>query len=485
MPTHGGRPAPRGAGRLPLACAPEELFGLLADEPYSFFLDSALADPRLGRASFMGSRPFLVFEARGRRWTVRAGAKVERGSGDPWLALRRRLALYALEPRRDAPPLLAGAVGYVAYEAGRLLEPLRAAARPERGLPDLCFAFYEAVLAADLPRREVRAADAGLRGPGGSLAARQAARAGALLAAAAAANGGARRRPPAAPFRLGGPLVSTLPREAYEQAVEAVRDSIARGEIYQANLTQRFAAPWAGDPYGLYLRLRAASPAPFGAYLNFGGVRVLSSSPERFLKVDGGRVETRPIKGTRPRGRDAAEDRALALELVRSPKDAAEHVMITDLERNDLGRVCETGSVRVAELAALEVFPQVFHLTSTVEGRLRRGLTAVDALRAAFPGGSITGAPKIRAEEILAGLEPGPRGVYTGALGYVSFSGPCDLAIAIRTITLLGRRLSFGVGGGVVADSDPAAEYEESLVKARGMLAALGAPAAVRAEARA
>jgi len=446
-----------GTGRRPLACAPERAFDLLAAEPHAFFLDSALADPRLGRWAFLGSRPAAVFTARGRRWTLREGARVTRGSGDPFLVLRRLVAARRREPQAGGPPLAAGAVGYVGYEAGRLLERVRGARPPGDGLPDLCFGFYDAVAAFDLVRREVW--------PGNARLAER------IRAAEAGARPHARP-----PFALAGPLAWDRGEDAYREAVESVKDSIARGEIYQANLTRRATGRWRGDAWDLYRRLRAVSAAPFGAYLNFGPVRVCSASPERFLKVRGSRVETRPIKGTRPRGADREADKANALALVRSAKDHAEHVMIVDLERNDLGRVCETGSVRVPELAALEVFPQVFHLTSTVEGRLRRGITATDALAALFPGGSITGAPKIRAEEVLAELEPAARGLYTGAIGYLSFAGDADFSVAIRTITLAGTRLSFGVGGGITAGSDPGEEWAETWDKAAGLLTALGVP---------
>jgi len=506
MRTVTARPLGRAFVRVPMPDAPEVLFDAIADEPYSFFLDSALPEPRLGRHAFMGSRPFLVFSARGRRWTIRGGGTTRRGTGDPFVALRGLLAVHRHSAPGSAPPLLAGAVGWVSYEAGRIVEPLRPRTgspeftrlrrppeprrpllrlggqprlRAARGIPDLCFAFYETVAACDLPRRELSLATGGLMGPRGDLAARQAARAEALLARLGASQATSEfRRPskrPERPFRLTSPLVSTIPRGAYMEAVAKIRDSIARGDIYQADLTRQLVARWTGDPWTLARRLRAVSPAPFAAYLNFGGIRVVSASPERFLAVRGRRAETRPIKGTRPRGRSAREDRSLALELVRSEKDMAEHMMIVDVERNDLGRVCESGSVTVPEPAALEVFPQVFHLTSTVEGRLRRGLTAVDALRAMVPGGSIAGAPKIRAQEILAGLEPGPRGLYTGALGYIAFSGACDFSIVIRTVVLEGSRLSAGIGGGIVADSDPALEWEETEYKALGMRLALGA----------
>ena len=395
----------------------------------------------------------------------------ERGQGEPFQALGRLLAHWTFDGPAGAPPFLAGAVGFAGYEAGRLLERLHPARMPSPGMPDICFAFYDSILACDTLRGEAWLAGAGLRGPWASSSEAQASRARAIAVRLATA-------PPDRPhrqFRMTSELRTSLPREKYVAAVRTIKEAIRQGEIYQADLTRRFSSTWAGDPVALFLGLREISPAPFSAFLDFGRTKVVSSSPERFLRVGGRRVETRPIKGTRPRQSNPVADRKMALDLVRSQKDAAEHVMIVDLERNDLGRVCQAGTVKVAELAALEVYPQVFHLTSTVTGRLRDGVTAIDALRATFPGGSIAGAPKIRAMDILAGLEPEPRDIYTGAVGWFSFSGDCDLSIAIRTVTLSGRKLSFGVGGGIVADSDPNEEYEETLHKARGMMRALGA----------
>jgi aminodeoxychorismate synthase component I len=253
-----------------------------------------------------------------------------------------------------------------------------------------------------------------------------------------------------------------------------VLEYIAAGDIYQVNLSQRFSAPYGGEAMALYERLRRQSPAPFAAYLDLGEAVVLSASPERFLRVAGRELETRPIKGTRPRGGTPEEDRRLAAELLASPKDRAELVMIVDLERNDLGRVSEYGSVHVPELVRLEAHPTVFHLVATVRGRLRPELSAVDALRACFPGGSITGAPKIRAMQIIEELEPTHRGFYTGAIGYLGWDGCADLNIAIRTIVLIDRHAHFQVGGGIVADSDPCAEYEETLHKGRALMRALG-----------
>ncbi len=265
-----------------------------------------------------------------------------------------------------------------------------------------------------------------------------------------------------------------LDRGAYEAMVRRTQEYIAAGDIYQACIAHRFRAPAAGDPWKLYLALRTCSPAPHAAYINLGGEQVLSSSPECFLEIDGRTIRTRPIKGTRPRGTGLEEDDREARDLVSSPKEAAELVMITDLERNDLGSVCEFGSVRATELLKLERHAQVHHLVSTVEGRLRPGLSHLDALAACFPGGSISGAPKKRALEIIRELEPAPRGLFTGAIGYFGNDGRSQFNIAIRTVVVGEGEASFHVGAGITAGSDPGREWEETLHKAAGILKASG-----------
>jgi para-aminobenzoate synthetase component 1 len=268
--------------------------------------------------------------------------------------------------------------------------------------------------------------------------------------------------------------VSNFSRAQYMRAVRRAKDYIREGDIYQVNISQRFEAALPEDPIDLYRRLRKVSPAPFAAYLGFGEFAILSSSPERFICKRGRRIETRPIKGTRPRGSDPAADEALRSELAHSAKDAAEHVMIVDLERNDLGRICEYGSVGPTGSPAIEKYAQVFHMVSTVAGTLSASADPVACLRAAFPGGSVTGAPKIRSMEIIDELEPVRRSAYTGAIGYISFDGDMDTSIVIRTFIVKGGRAYFQVGGGIVADSDPADEYEETIHKARGLMDALG-----------
>ncbi len=276
------------------------------------------------------------------------------------------------------------------------------------------------------------------------------------------------------PFRMAEALRSNFTRSGFVQAVEKVRELIRDGEVYQVNLSQRFAGPCSGSAFDLYRRLAAASPAPYAAYLDFGDEQIVSSSPERFLRLLGREASTRPIKGTRPIGGDEAETVANEAALAVSEKDRSELLMIVDLERNDLGRVCEPGSVVVEKLFALERYATVIHQTAEVSGRLEEGFGWFEVLQAMFPGGSITGAPKIRSMQVIGDLEPGFRGIYTGAIGYVNTAGDADFNIAIRTLRVADGEVSFQVGGGIVWDSDPESEYEETLVKARAMVRALG-----------
>lgn len=305
---------------------------------------------------------------------------------------------------------------------------------------------------------------------GGRLAAIDAA---AAERAAARLRGAARR--PLHPARASGALRTSLPREAYEARVAEVRERIARGDLYQANLTQRFDVPLEGDPLELWERLLAAGPLPRAAFFEQGGTALVSLSPEVFVDVDRtGLAVTRPIKGTRPRGTDAASDASAARALLASAKDRAELVMIVDLERNDLGRICETGSVVVPEVTALHSFPAVHHLVARVEGRLRPDVGPAALVRAVFPGGSITGAPKLRAIEVLAELEPVPRGWYTGSLFWFDDDGSTASSILIRSVVVHEGIATIGAGGGVTADSEPRAEWEEANAKARPILRALG-----------
>jgi para-aminobenzoate synthetase component 1 len=441
---------------------PAALFRRLAREPHPFWLDSSLPSGRIGRFSFMGVAPFLTLRCRGGRTEILRRSEVQRIDQDPLDVLADILKTH----RTDAPPdipFCGGGVGYLGYDLGRLFERLPARPPDDLGLPDLHVAFYGAAIAFDH-----EAGRACVCGPSGD-AVRDLRRRIETLSPGKTCSDA----------QASPPLASSFSREGYTDAVRRVKDYIAAGDVYQVNLSQRFLARLPTASPDLYLRLRRRSPAPFSAYLDLGDAQILSSSPERFLRVCGRdrSVETRPIKGTRPRGETREEDRRLASDLMASGKDRAELVMIVDLERNDLGRVCRFGSVRVPELAVLEPYASVFHLVATVTGELAPGRDVADLLRATFPGGSITGAPKVRAMEIIDELEPVSRGPYTGSLGYFSFSGDVDLNILIRTLVVKGDQVCFHAGGGIVADSDPDAEYEETLHKARGMMEALGATA--------
>lgn len=387
------------------------------------------------RTSFCGAEPSVILSSRGPSVTIQhTGGGTERFQGDPFDALRELLA------RQRG--LSGGAVaGYLGYGLKRHVETLPETARDDLSLPDCVLALYRRIYEFD-PRPLYAAAPPRLSHPGH----------------------------PSAP--------SSFTRPEYEAAVQHALDYIRGGDIYQVNLSQRFTVPNSEDPFDVYLRLRAASPAPFAAFMRYPSFAVLSSSPERFLRYRprSRLIETRPIKGTRPRGPDRESDEALARELLSSEKDRAENIMIVDLLRNDLGRVAQVGSVNVTRLLQLESFAGVHHLVSTIEARLKEGCDVVDLLRATFPGGSITGAPKIRAMQVIDELEPVARGVYTGAIGYIKATGEMDMNIAIRTIVMKDGLAAFSAGGGIVADSVPALEYEETLHKAVGMLRALAAP---------
>jgi para-aminobenzoate synthetase component 1 len=426
---------------------------------YPFLLD--FDSPGAGaRWSFFGADPFAVY--RGHRYEEAAAA---------WRRIARRFPAGA---ECYASPFTGGMVGYWAYDFGRRLERIPSVARDDLGLPDFVLGLYDVVGAFDHAARRGFLFSTGL--PLEGEAARTRAR--------SRLDDFARRLESAEPAPAAEPgpgalAVSTFSPDAYPRAVEMVKEHIRRGDIFQANLSQRWTVelPRAAEPGAFARALQEAlarrSPAPFAGFLDAGDHAVACASPERFLTLRGRAVTTRPIKGTRPRGAGPAEDRALGEELLASEKDRAENVMIVDVLRNDLGRVCETGSVETASLCELETFAQVHHLTSTVNGALRRGLDALDLLHAAFPGGSITGAPKIRAMEILDALEPVRRHIYTGSLGYVDWRGDADWNIAIRTALVTPHAVHFAAGGGITADSDPDSEWRETLHKAMGLRLAL------------
>jgi para-aminobenzoate synthetase component I len=467
---------------------PDEAFLRMARLPHCLFLDSAMRHPTLGRYSFLAADPFKF---------VRLPA-----DGSDALATLKTMAGWQSAPRPELPPFQGGMAGLFGYELGRSLESVPPAAVDEFRVPALAIGYYDVVLAFDhvagrawiisqgLPeiepvRRHKRAkerlalARTWIDGSwGGSCTA-------APVVAVQLPPQHTAQLPPQhaiiAPDQLapqypvaGVPgVTSNFSKQGYLDIVQRAIDYIHAGDVFQVNISQRLLAPTRCDSVSLYRRLRRCNPAPMAGYFDLGDFQVLSASPERFLTVSNRLVESRPIKGTRPRTGDPTIDRAAEVELLASDKDRAENVMIVDLLRNDLSRVCEAESVEVSQLCGLEAYQYVLHLVSAVRGRLRKECSPIDLLRSAFPGGSITGAPKVRAMEIIAELEPTARGAYCGSLGYLGFDGSMDLNILIRTITAGRGWWQFPVGGGVVAQSIPEQEYEETWHKAEGILRAL------------
>jgi para-aminobenzoate synthetase component 1 len=490
---------------------PAEVCARFLDLPYLIFLDSAAMHPfprrpqeerltgdgqHLEQYSFLSADPVALVRSKGPVTQIRQAASTNwiTVPGDALAAARAFLPRETVPPVSGLPPFQGGLAGYIGYDWGSVLERLPPTRYDDLSIPDVVLGLYDWVIAWDhrigtawlistgLPatgaEREPRARArmdlvrerlGGRRtgGAGGKRGSETMTRLSAATAPSYPVEGidGARE--------IG--LGSTFTHRGYLDAVGRVRDYIIAGDIFQANLSQRFQTDMPEAPFDLYRRLRRHNPAPFAAYLDYGDLAILSASPERFLRLDEQRrlVETRPIKGTRPRGLGPMHDAALGRALAESEKDRAENVMIVDLLRNDLSRVCRPGTVRVPELFALEHHPTVHHLVSTVIGELEPGADATDLIRAAFPGGSITGAPKVRAMEIIAELEPTQRGVYCGSVGYISITGAMDTSIVIRTYLALRGRVYFQAGGGIVADSDPELEYRETLDKARGLIETL------------
>ncbi len=436
----------------------------------------------MGRYSILGIDPYQVMTARGEQITIRSSRGVREMRGDPFEVLDAEYQL--LRARSTAPdievPFHGGAMGFLGYELRHFVERVPARLLADLPLPDLYFAFFDVACIYDHLDEKGYILSTGLpkEGPAADSRARRRLEDVWAWMHQAAPAPHANAEPNGGPWRtddssLFGGLHASMSKVEYTQAVAQAKEYIRAGDIYQVNLSQRFdvAAPFSAD--ALFAVLRRVNPSPFGAYLHAGAWSVLSVSPERFFRYDGANVETRPIKGTRPRGKSAGEDDRLRRELECSEKDRAEHVMIVDLERNDLGRFCRYGTVDVPRLMASEAHPTVWHMVSTVRGELRTEVSPIDAVRSAFPGGSITGAPKVRSMEIIDELERVTRGVYTGSIGYLSAGGAIDLNIAIRTLSLADGRAYFHVGGAIVADSDPDSEYQETLDKGLGIARAL------------
>jgi para-aminobenzoate synthetase component I len=454
----------------------------LARLPHLVFFDSASRHPGLGRYSFLTADPFDWVQARGRS-VCTAGIKPGVRQADPFAVLSERLARYHVEANPELPPFQGGAAGLFGYDLCHHLERLPRPVHDNFAVPDLAVGFYDWVISVDHEAERAWLISTGLphieprrRGERARQRMQEVKR---LLRQEPVLPSYVSQSPkkveaPCWPVPGLNGVSSNFEREAYLATVRRAIEYIHAGDCFQVNVSQRLLHRAVEAPLNLYQRLRERNPAPFAGYFDLGDFVIASASPERFLNVTAqGEVQTRPIKGTRPRGSTPAQDQALRDELLTSAKDRAENVMIVDLLRNDLGRVCRYGSVHVEDVCRLESFRTVHHLVSEVRGRLRPELGPVDLLRAAFPGGSVTGAPKIRAMEIIAELEPTARGPYCGSLGYIGFDGSMDTNLLIRTFTIGKGWVQFCVGGGIVADSDPQREYEETWHKAEGMLRAL------------
>lgn len=448
------------------------LFARIAHQPWAVFLDSgqmldaATGTPgsQYGRYDILVADPFVTLVCRESQTEVVERDRRFVSVADPFELLKQ-----AMQPYKSVQgdfPFTGGAVGYFGYDMARRLEKLANQASDSDAIPFMHVGIYDWAVLVDHQRKTAclvsHGFDAKTRDNWQTLCA--------LFDKPFDEVAGGSQD-----FALDGPVLSNMDQQAYAHAFNAIKDYIHEGDCYQVNLAQRFAARAHGDGWAAYRKLREISPAPFMAYMNYEHIQVLSGSPERFLQVVNGHVETRPIKGTRPRADNAELDRQYAAELQSSIKDRAENLMIVDLLRNDIGKNCETGSVKADKLFQLQSFANVHHLVSIVTGKLRAAKTAIDLLRGCFPGGSITGAPKLRAMEIIEELEPHRRGVYCGAIGYIGFDGNMDTNIAIRTAVYIRRgadtgEISFYAGGGIVADSDLEKEYNETLDKASGML---------------
>ena len=459
---------------------------LAGEEPGSFLLESVEAGERIGRYTFLGARPYMQVQSRGAEITIERRGRVERSTGNIFQVVQQILRQHRAAVVPELPPFTAGAVGYFAYDVVRQLEKIGENSKDDLDVPDCTLMFFDRLLAFDHLRHQIHiiaAADVDRESP-------REAYARALSDIAAIEKklaAGLRRLSPGEVHRFSGSVKvrHRTSRAEYMRGVERMKEYIAAGDIFQAVLSQRLEFEPGAAPFDLYRALRTVNPSPYMYFLRMRELgtegrrkegemlQILGSSPEMLVRVSGRRLEYRPIAGTHPRGRDEAEDQGLEKQMREDEKERAEHVMLVDLGRNDIGRVSEYGSVSVPKLMYVERYSHVMHLVSAIEGRLRPELDAIDALAACFPAGTLTGAPKVRAMQIIEELEPVRRGVYGGAVLYADFAGNLDSCITIRTMVVKGRRAYLQAGAGIVADSNPEREYQECLNKAQAGLRAV------------
>jgi len=451
--------------------------------PYSFLLESVEGGEVWARYSFLGADPLMVLTAKNGRLTLSRNGRTERlPEGNPLVAVRDLLREFKPVPVPGLPRFQGGAVGFLAYDMVHHMERLPRTTQDDLGLPDAVFLFTDTLLVFDnLRHRLLVIANAVIERNDPAALDRAYDRAAVRIGMTLAKLARPARAPATFSLSAAAPLLaegesgftSTMNESQFVDAVHRAKEFIAAGDAYQIVLSRRLDCRLTADPFTVYRALRTINPSPYLFFLRLGPMSIVGSSPEVLVRVEGDRVDLRPIAGTHPRGATEVEDREIEERLKNDPKERAEHVMLVDLGRNDVGRVSELGSVKVTEFMEIERYSHVMHLVSHVTGKLRSGSDALDVLQASFPAGTLSGAPKIRAMEIIDDLEPTQRGPYGGAVGYVSYSGNLDSCITIRTIVCHGRRASVQVGAGIVADSDPKTEWLETCSKARGMILAL------------
>lgn len=457
---------------------PVTAFEKLVGDRTGFLLESVEGGERWAQWSFVGWDPEFTFVAEDGVSRIEGGGSdgIPLASGDPLAVLEDLMGRFRSPELAGLPPLHAGVVGYLGYDAVRYTESLPNRPRDDRHLPEMIWHFVRSLAAVDRFRQTITLVRNVFIGEDPAAQYQAAQRT--LIEDANRLAEAARYVPQAATkLVIDSPtdLASTMDRNAFESAVVAAKQYIHHGDAYQIVISQRLAVPFSGEPFEVYRALRIINPSPFLYFLRDPRVSIVGSSPELMTRVRDGVVYSRPIAGTRPRGATPDEDAAMAEELLADPKERAEHVMLIDLARNDLGRVCEFGSVVVDDLMVIERYSHVMHIVSGVSGKLRDGTSPIDVLRATFPHGTVSGAPKVRAMEIIDELEPVARGPYAGAVGYIDFSGNIDTAICLRTVILAEGQAWVQAGAGLVADSDPSLEYEESLNKAAAALTAVEA----------
>ena len=446
-----------------------------ADESEAFLLESVERGERIGRYTFLGARPYMQVRARGREIEVRRGRRVARSHGNVLDTLKKLLREHRPVAFPGLPPFTAGAVGYFAYDGVREMENIGHHAKDDLSLPDCVLMFFDRLLAFDHLQHQIHiiaTADVSAESPRKAYA-RAIADIETLEKKLATGVRPAHWQKSRASRLPKLKVHSATNRTRFVESVERCKEYIAAGDIFQVVLSQRLDFTPGISPFDIYRSLRAINPSPYLYFLRMGATHVVGSSPEMLLRVTGSKLEYRPIAGTHPRGRDEAEDERLEKAMLSDEKERAEHVMLVDLGRNDLGRVSEYGSVKVRDLMYVERYSHVMHIVSALEGKLRSGLDALDAFAACFPAGTLSGAPKVRAMQIIEELEPVRRGIYGGSVLYADFAGNLDSCIAIRTMLMQGKKAYLQAGAGIVADSDPQREFEESMNKAKAVLRAV------------